>query len=176
VDDFLGWDKAVGMSFCRTILLPLALVVGVAALATGCSVTSSPRADAQETTDTSQDELTLQNRTFNVMRSGDGCKLPFRTLFVKRGGRVTFDNGTWIPGTTEVTSDDNVSLLLDWPNALGEDSATSLDITIGEKRSTRVPYLDDELYGDSSSLDFDLYCVPEGSDWGQPVGKVRIFR
>lgn len=154
-------------------LAPLALLSVL-----GCSAASDPPADDAGQ---SADELSLGDRTFRVQPSGDGCKFPFATLFVKRGGKVTFDNGTWYPNDEELTGDDNLSFLVEWPNALGEDGAARFSVTTGTKRTVRVPYLDDELYGDGKTLDFPVYCtsLASGKDvtsMTKPQATVRIYR
>src|SRR5688572_8394621 len=95
----------------------------------GCSAPSAPETELEQ----SEDALSLGSRTFRVGPKGDGCSFPYQTLFVKRGGKVTFDNGTWLPDDEELTGDDNLSILIEWPNALGEDGAAMFDVTTGEK-------------------------------------------
>src|SRR5687768_6831837 len=77
----------------------------------------------------SEDALPPGNRTFRFGPKGDGCSFPWGTLYVKRGGKVTFDNGTWYPSDVELTGDDNLSFLVEWPNSLGEDGADMFDVT-----------------------------------------------
>ena len=133
-----------------------ALSVALVALIAGCSGEGTP-------VEMASDALSLGARTFKVNPAGDGCKFQYRTLWVRRGGTVTFDNGTWLPADTELTSDDNVSILVEWPNALGEDGADVLEITTGTKETRAVPDLDDELFGDGQYLDFEVYCTPLSS-------------
>lgn len=140
---------------------------------------TAPAEDATVVAQT-EDELSLGNRTFRVGPKGDGCSFPYGTLYVKRGGKVTFDNGSWFPSDQEVTGDDNLRFLIEWPNRFGEDGAAMFDVTIGTKKTLTVPYLDDELFGGASSLDFDVYCTSEYSGLDVTAvssqAKIRIHR
>ena len=150
-----------------------------AALLACTAACTAPSGDEPETAQT-EDALALGHRTFRVGPKGDGCSFPYGTLYVKRGGKVTFDNGTWYPSDEELTGDDNLSFLVEWPNSLGEDGADMFDVTTGEKKTLTVPYLDDELFGSSKSLDFDVYCTSLASGLDVTTvpsqAKIRIYR
>src|SRR5688572_33219052 len=103
--------------------------LGFVALLSACTAPAPDDVDVDQT----EDALSLGNRTFRVGPKGDGCSFPYGTLYVKRGGKVSFDNGTWYPNDEELTGDDNLLFLIEWPNSLGEDGAAMFDVTTGTK-------------------------------------------